>query len=254
MMKRLKKNSFLVFVAIVYIGLFAINGEKAILSIKNSGYYIKEMLTVMPLVFLLTALIDTWIPQETIMDYLGDESGLRGSFISIFLGSVSAGPIYAAFPVCKTLLQKGASISNIVVILSSWAVIKIPMLANEAKFLSPKFMAVRWIFTTIGIIIMGYMVSKVVKRDDIPIEEKAIELGKILIKEEYCIGCGICAKMAPEHFKIENNKAIIIDENIHGEIDGDVDKAEQKCPTKAIEVGRAKEFESDIHREIIEEG
>jgi len=101
MIKKLKENKFLVFVVLIYIGLFAINGEKAALSVKNSGYYIKEMLTIMPVVFLLTALIDTWIPQETIMDYLGDESGLKGSFISIFLGSISAGPIYAAFPVCK---------------------------------------------------------------------------------------------------------------------------------------------------------
>ena len=31
-------------------------------------------------------------------------------------------------------LKKGASISNIVIILSAWAVIKVPMLANEAKF------------------------------------------------------------------------------------------------------------------------
>ena len=238
MMKRLRKNGFLAFVVIAYIGLFIINKEKAILSIKNSGYYIKEMLTVMPLVFLLTALIDTWIPQETIMDYLGDGSGVKGSFISIFLGSISAGPIYAAFPVCKTLLRKGASIFNIVVILSSWAVIKIHMLANEARFLSPKFMAIRWVFTTIGIIIMGYMVSKVVKRDDIPIEEEAIEHGKILIKEEYCIGCGICAKIAPGYFEIENNRAIAIDENIHGGVDDDVDKAEEKCPTRAIAISK----------------
>lgn len=130
---------------------------------------------IMPVIFLLTALIEAWVPKEMIMEYLGDESGLKGSFISLLLGSVSAGPIYAAFPVCKTLLKKGASISNIVVILSAWAVIKIPMLANEAKFLSPKFMAVRWILTTISIIIMGYIISKLVKREDIPMEGERIE-------------------------------------------------------------------------------
>src|SRR5690554_4756543 len=153
------------------------------------------MLTIMPVIFLLTSLIEAWVPKKMIMEYLGDKSGLKGSFISILLGSISAGPIYAAFPVCKTLIKKGASISNIVVILSAWAVIKVPMLANEAKFLSPKFMATRWVFTTISIIIMGYIVSKLVKREDIPMEEEKIETGKILVNEAYCIGCGVCEKL-----------------------------------------------------------
>ena len=98
---------------------------------------------IMPVIFLLTTLIEAWVPKEMIMEHLGDESGLKGALISLLLGSVSVGSIYVAFPVCKTLFKKGASISNIVVILSAWAVIKIPMLANEAKFLSPKFMAIR---------------------------------------------------------------------------------------------------------------
>lgn len=144
------------------------------------------------------------------MEYLGDESGLKGSFISILLGSISAGPIYAAFPVCKTLLKKGASVSNIVIILSAWAVIKIPMLANEAKFLSPKFMATRWIFTTISIIIMAYIVSKVVKKEDIPMEDEEIEEGLILVNQQYCMGCGVCEKLAPEYFEIADKKAFVI--------------------------------------------
>lgn len=240
MIEKLKKNKFLVFIALLYIGLFIVNAEKAILSVKNSGYYIKEMLTIMPVVFLLTALIDAWIPQETIMDYLGDESGLKGSFISIFLGSISAGPIYAAFPVCKTLLKKGASISNIVVILSAWAVIKIPMLANEVKFLSPKFMAVRWVLTTTGIIIMGYIISKIVKREDIPMEEEGIEEGAVLIKEEFCIGCGVCVKLAPDYFEMKGNKAVVIKDGIEIGEESNVIKSEEKCPGKAIIVGKVK--------------
>ncbi len=106
------------------------------------------------------------------------------------------------FQYVKLYLKKGgASISNIVVILSAWAVIKIPMLANEAKFLSPKFMATRWILTTISIIIMGYIISKLVKREDIPMEEERIEEGRLLIKEKYCIGCGICRELAPKYLR-----------------------------------------------------
>lgn len=237
MIDRIKKNLFLFGIVGIYLGLFIINTEKAILSVGNTGYYLKEMLIIMPVVFLLTALIEAWVPKHLIMNALGENSGLKGSFISIALGSISAGPIYAAFPVCKTLLNKGASISNIVVILSAWAVIKIPMLANEAKFLSPKFMVTRWIFTTISIIIMGYIVGKIVKKEDMPSDDDKLEEGQIYINKQSCIGCGICVTEAPEYFKLENKKAVNIEEFIKIEDDKDILEAKEKCPVNAIEIG-----------------
>lgn len=237
MIDRIKKNLFLFGIVGIYLGLFIINTEKAILSVGNTGYYLKEMLIIMPVVFLLTALIEAWVPKHLIMNALGENSGLKGSFISIALGSISAGPIYAAFPVCKTLLNKGASISNIVVILSAWAVIKIPMLANEAKFLSPKFMITRWIFTTISIIIMGYIVGKIVKKEDMPSDDDKLEEGQIYINKQSCIGCGICVTEAPEYFKLENKKAVNIEEFIKIEDDKDILEAKEKCPVNAIEIG-----------------
>jgi hypothetical protein len=42
---------------------------------------------------------------------------------------------------------------NLVIILSAWAVIKVPMLLNELKFLEFEFMAVRWVLTVIAIVV-----------------------------------------------------------------------------------------------------
>lgn len=251
MIERLKKNKFLVVVVIIYIGLAITNMEKAVLSVKNSGYYIKEMLMIMPVVFLLTALIEAWVPKEMIMEHLGENSGLKGSFISILLGSISAGPIYAAFPVCKTLLKKGASISNIIVILSAWAVIKVPMLANEAKFLSPKFMATRWVFTTIAIIIMGYIISKIVKREDIPMETEEMEEGFVLVDEKYCIGCGVCENLTPKYFKITNNKASILKDNVEYGDEEKVEEAKEQCPVKAIKFGSTNQHKEKMAKEAV---
>lgn len=237
MIERIKKNRFLFMVLSIYIILFIANAEKAALAITNTGYYLKEMLIIMPVVFLLTALIDAWIPKDLIMKSLGEKSGLRGSFIALGLGSISAGPIYAAFPVAKTLLKKGASVSNIVVILSAWAVIKIPMLANEAKFLSSKFMITRWIFTVISIIIMGYIVSKLVKKEDIPLREDMLKKGEIKLDRETCIGCGLCAKLAPDYFVMDNKKAASI-KSISKDKGEKAIEAMEKCPVSCIKIGR----------------
>jgi uncharacterized membrane protein YraQ (UPF0718 family) len=118
-------------------------------------YYLKEMLLVMPVVIIFTILISAWVPQKTIGKHLGKDSGLKGNMFAILLGMFSTGPIYAAFPITYVLKEKGASTQNIVIILSAWAVVKVPMLINEVKFLGFDFMITRWVLTIIAIIILG---------------------------------------------------------------------------------------------------
>lgn len=225
----------------VYLLLFIVKFDKAVVALGNTAYYLKEMLIIMPVVFLLTALIDAWIPKNMIMKALGEKSGIKGSFIALGLGSISAGPIYAAFPVAKMLLKKGASIGNIVVILSAWAVIKLPMLANELKFLGPKFMIYRWILTVISIILMGYIISKIVKRDDIPLREDVLNKNELKVDPDTCIGCGICAKTAPTYFSMNeaHGKKIAVTKADYIKLE-DKEKVIDlldKCPVNSIRIG-----------------
>lgn len=126
-----------------------------------TGSYLKEMLQVMPAVFILTALISTWVSRDVISAHLGSSSGMRGRLASVAIGSISAGPIYAAFPIAQTLMHKGASIGNVVIIISSWAVIKIPMLAVEARFLGPRFTLLRYLWTVPSILLIGAICNRV---------------------------------------------------------------------------------------------
>lgn len=231
-----KNNKFLFSVIGLYIALAIFMPSKALQSVSNSLYYVKEMLMIMPVILLLTALITAWVPKDAIEKNLGKDSGFKGSVFSFLLGSFSAGPIYAAFPVSKALLAKGASISNIVILLSTWAVLKVPMLINESKFLGPKFMIIRWILTTISIFLMGYITSRFVKEEDLPADKltKTSDLSTLHIAKDYCIGCGICAKTSPKHFKMDNKKAKVISQDIN-DLDIElVNKAIEKCPPRII--------------------
>lgn len=209
MMESIRRNKLLAAVSSLYVVLFITMPDKGFLSVKNSMYYVIEMLQIMPVVFVLTSIIETWVPKEMIINGFGERSGVKGNIYSFLLGSFSAGPIYAAFPVCKMLLKKGASITNIVIILSAWAVIKIPMLANEAKFLSVQFMGLRWILTVFSIILMAYAVSMIVKKENVPfdIEGEGAEISGIDIHEEYCIGCDLCIKSSLDYFEVNNKKS-----------------------------------------------
>ncbi len=227
-----KKNKLLLLVAAAYIVVLIISPEKAIKSVGNSMYYLLEMLQVLPVIFLLTVVIEALIPKELIMRGFGEKSGFRGNLLALLLGSISAGPIYAAFPISKALLEKGASISNIVIILSTWAVIKLPMLANEAKFLGINFMIVRWVLTVIAIFVMAYITGAVVKRKDLPANPDKSTL--LEIRAEYCIGCGLCVKLLPEYYEMKANKAVV-KKMPEGEAARQaVRESVEKCPSKAI--------------------
>lgn len=237
MINFLKNNKILSFSFIIYIGLFLVSPDKGFSALGNTAYFIKEMVTVLPLVFILTSLLEAWVPKEVIMNSFGENSGVKGIVYSFVLGSFSAGPIYAAFPVCKMLLKKGAGIMNIVIILSAWAVIKVPMLANEAKFLGVNFMAIRWIFTVIAIIFLSYVVSKTVKRSDHPtVDDLATDRNNtpISYNSDYCIGCGICVKLEPNVFKMDGKKVTVIELSSYKEYSDSLIQIQNKCPGKAI--------------------
>ena len=228
--KKIKENLFLSIVALAYIIMFIAKPAMGIESVKSSGYYIKEMLMIMPVIFILTALLDMWVPKEKILRYLGKEAKTKGILLSFVVGSISAGPVYAAFPMCVMLHKKGASIRNVVIILSSWAVIKIPMLINEAKFLGLKFMALRWVLTVIVIIIFSWLTAKIIKDQDIPGE--VLTRAGLHINRDACMGCTLCAKSYPELFEIENKRALVKPQEAL-----DMDKLEnaiRACPVKAI--------------------
>lgn len=228
--KMIQKNIFLSALALAYTVIFIMNPAVGIASVKNSGYYIREMLMIMPIIFILTALLDMWVPKEKIMLYLGKEAKSRGVFLSFVVGSISAGPVYAAFPMCVMLHKKGASIQNIIIILSSWAVIKVPMLINEAKFLGPRFMAARWTLTIISILIYSWIAAKLIKDTDLP--EKATAETGLRINQDACMGCAMCARSYPQLFGMENKKAVIISQEA-----AHMDKLEdviRSCPVKAI--------------------
>lgn len=232
----IKKNRLLVIVAVIYLILFALMPDKATTAIKNSIFYLIEMFEVLPVIFLLTVVIEALVPKEWIIKHFGEKSGLLGNLLSLVLGSISAGPIYAAFPISKMLMTKGASVANIVIILSSWAVIKVPMLANEAKFLGVTFMSIRWVLTVVAILIMAWLMGKMISKKEMDNDVTDHSKPKVAVNQDYCVGCGICVKMMPEVYKLIDQKAYVRLENVNSGNMTMIHKTVSKCPTQAITI------------------
>jgi len=160
----LKRFKLPIGVAIVFIALSIFAPETAVRSSKVSWEYFLEMVFILPPVFILMGLMEVWLPKENIQKWLGNDSGFRGGCLSLVLGTLPTGPLYVAFPLAASLVHKGASLPNVVIFLGAWAALKIPQVMIEVKFLGWSFAIVRFILTTVALIIMGLIMKAVLKK------------------------------------------------------------------------------------------
>lgn len=155
---------------LVLIGLFVltlVNQKIGFKAISVTAYSFKEMIMVIPPIFLLLGLLDVWVPKEIMIKYMGEGSGLKGILLSIFIGSAAAGPLYGAFPVAAVFMKKGVSFKNILIFIGAWSTTKIPMFLFEITSLGAKFAITRLLVDIPGIIFIAFVLSKLIPSDEV---------------------------------------------------------------------------------------
>jgi uncharacterized membrane protein YraQ (UPF0718 family) len=135
---------------------------------------LKEMLLVIPPIFILLGLLDVWVPKQTMVKFMGKGSRLKGILLSLLIGSAAAGPLYGAFPVAAVFMKKGVTFPNILIFIGAWSTTKIPMILFEFSALGAPFALTRLLIDIPGIIIIAFLLQKLIGRDEIEaIYEKA---------------------------------------------------------------------------------
>ena len=110
--------------------------------------------------------------------FMGEGSGIRGIIIAIIMGSVAAGPLYAAFPIAAMLMKKGAKLTNILIFIGAWSTTKIPMLLFEISALGARFALTRLALSIIGIMIIAYTIYLLLSdKDKADVQKRMQEIG-----------------------------------------------------------------------------
>ncbi|MCK9548358.1 MAG: permease [Sphaerochaeta sp.] len=138
-MKRIKSYLLFLVSATLIALLFFIDrptGSRAATTVLSS---FKEMLLILPPVFILLGLLDIWVPRETMVRFMGEGSGLTGGVLAFILGSAAAGPLYVVFPIAAAFMRKGATFTNILILIGAWSTTKIPMILFELSSLGLRF-------------------------------------------------------------------------------------------------------------------
>jgi len=147
--------------------LTLINKEIGLKSFGIAFSSFRQMVSLVPAIMFLLGLMDVWVPRETMMKYMGANSGIIGIIIAILLGSLAAGPMYAAFPFTTVLLKKGVKFSNIIIFMNAWCVTKISTLLFELTALGFEFTFARFLINLPGVILMGYIVEALMPKSEL---------------------------------------------------------------------------------------
>jgi len=162
-----KKYSFFLIAFFMTAVLTLINKELGLKAFGTALSSFKQMLSLVPPIMLLLGLMDVWVPRESMMKYMGPNSGITGIVLAILIGSLAAGPMYAAFPFTTVLLRKGVKFSNIIIFMNAWCVTKISTLLFELTSLGFEFTFARFLINLPGVIIMGYLVEALMPKNEL---------------------------------------------------------------------------------------
>lgn len=161
-----KRFRFAIFFAFVIIALYYINMPAGIKAVDFSLSNTEEMLGLIPPIFVFMGLLDSWVPKEAFIKYMGENSGIKGIFTALLLGSAAAGPLYIAFPIAMLMIKKGAKLAYVFFFLGVWSTTKIPLLLYEISYMGIKFTAIQVTVCIPLFFIFSLIIEKILSEAD----------------------------------------------------------------------------------------
>lgn len=151
---------------IITLGWFVVSiikdKKKTINSIKMSSGMMKNMVGEIIGILFLIGLLLTFIPPETIKQYLGGSNTLISTIGAAFVGSITLIPAFVAFPLVASLIKAGASIIPIVSFLTTLTMVGMVTFPLEKREFGIKFALTRnllsFVFAVIIALFMGVII------------------------------------------------------------------------------------------------
>ena len=142
----------------LYLVLWHVAPEKTIVALRSSMGVFSNVLLPLCLVFLLMIGLNIFLKPPHFVKFLGKGTTIKGKLVSAVAGIISAGPIYAWYPMLKDLREKGAEHSLIAVFLVNRAV-KPFLLPVMISFFGWTYVLILTLLTVAGSLCVGFVVD-----------------------------------------------------------------------------------------------
>jgi len=118
----LRRWAFLLSVTAVYAVLLLAAPSRALAALRASSRVLLQVAIPLSVAFALMFLINLFMKPAHVARFMGSGAGFKGVVLSTAAGIFSMGPIYAWYPLLKSLSEKGASVFHLANFLSNRAV------------------------------------------------------------------------------------------------------------------------------------
>lgn len=110
-------------------------------------------------VFAVLGLVSVFLDKRKVAERLGEGSGPRAVVLGALFGTLLVGPVFAVFPLLKSMREHGARWAVVVAVMTAWAV-KLPMIPLEVRFLGWEFSALRSVLTIGAAVALGFVMER----------------------------------------------------------------------------------------------
>ncbi|SMC18882.1 hypothetical protein SAMN02746041_00576 [Desulfacinum hydrothermale DSM 13146] len=107
--RKLRLWGFLLVVFVAYGVLFFVFPHRTFVAFKASINIFLQIILPLVIAFAIMFTINFFVGPVQMARYLGKNAGIKGLFLSSIAGILSMGPIYAWYPLLKSLGERGAS-------------------------------------------------------------------------------------------------------------------------------------------------
>lgn len=106
-------------------------------------------------VLILVSIFLFFLPNETLVHYLGKDAGMMGYVIAALIGSIALIPGFIAYPLAGILLKNGVSYPVIAVFITTLMMVGAFSLPIEVKYFGVRIAILRNVLYFIGATIIG---------------------------------------------------------------------------------------------------
>ena len=118
-----------------------------------------KLLPVLLVMLTLVSIVLFFIPNETLVSYMGEGSGIKGWVIAATIGSVALIPGFIAYPLCGILVDSGVSYSVIAVFITTLMMTGFLTLPVEVKFFGWKVSLIRNLASLAAALFIGLIMG-----------------------------------------------------------------------------------------------
>ncbi|SDC87651.1 MULTISPECIES: permease [unclassified Candidatus Frackibacter] len=143
---------------ILYLYLGVTKPEVAKKGITGAGKTFASLFTLIFAALLISRAIGLLLPMETVMEWFGEDTGIKGIIRGGLLGGVLQGGPYAVYPIIKSIADKGAHISVVMAMLMGYGAIGLARVAYGLVFFDAKIVGLRLLLAIPVPIVAGILV------------------------------------------------------------------------------------------------